>query len=68
MPEPDGIQTLHFIREDEGNANRQTPVVVLTANAIDGMREQYINDGFADYLSKPIEADKLEQVLGRFFN
>ena len=68
MPEPDGIQTLHFIREDEGNANRKTPVVVLTANVIEGMREQYINDGFADYLSKPIEADKLEQVLGRFFN
>ncbi len=68
MPEPDGIQTLHFIREDGSNINRETPIVVLTANALDGMKEQYIKEGFADYLAKPIEADKLEQVLGRFFS
>ncbi len=67
MPEPDGIQTLHIIREDKGNMNCDTPIVVLTANAIAGMREMYIKEGFADYLSKPVEVDKLERMLSRFF-
>lgn len=66
MPEPDGIQTLHMIRSDENNKNQDTPVVVLTANAVEGMKEQYLNDGFADYLSKPVEADKLEDILAKF--
>ena len=68
MPEMDGIQTFHYIRETDGCMNQQTPVIVLTANALDGMREYYMGEGFADYLSKPIEADKLEQVLGRLLN
>jgi len=68
MPEPDGIQTLHMIQEDKGNRNQRTPVVVLTANALEGMREQYLEEGFVDYLSKPVEADKMEEVIGRFFN
>lgn len=66
MPEPDGIQTLHMIREDSDNLNIDTPIIVLTANAIVGMRDQYINEGFADYLSKPVEVDKLEEMLERY--
>ena len=66
MPELDGIQTLHMIHEDIDNPNVNTPIVVLTANAIVGMREQYIKEGFADYLSKPIEVDKLEEMLERY--
>jgi len=66
MPEPDGIETFHMLQADNNNPNQNTPVVVLTANAIEGMKEQYLQDGFADYLSKPVEADKLEEVLGRF--
>lgn len=66
MPEPDGIQTLHMIVEDAANENRETPVIVLTANAVEGMKEQYMKEGFADYLSKPVEADKLENVLAKF--
>lgn len=67
MPEPDGIQTLHMIREDKENQNQSTPVVVLTANAIPGMKESYLKEGFSDYLSKPVEMDKLEKMLAGFF-
>ena len=66
MPEPDGVATLHLIREDDGNMNQETPIVVLTANAIVGMKEQYLEEGFADYLSKPIEVNKLEDILRQF--
>ena len=63
MPEKDGIETLHEIRSDEGNPNKNTPAVCLTANAISGAREKYINAGFDDYLTKPVDTDKLEKVL-----
>ncbi len=66
MPEPDGVQTLHLIRGDKDNQNRETEVIVLTANAIEGMREQYLAEGFADYLTKPIEAGKLEEMIARY--
>lgn len=68
MPEPDGVQTLHMIRDDNDNLNRETNVIVLTANAIAGMREQYLKEGFADYLSKPVEAKKLEETIAKFLN
>jgi len=66
MPEPDGIQTLHLICDDENNPNHDTPVVVLTANVIAGVKEQYMQEGFVDYLSKPIETEKLELVLEKY--
>jgi len=66
MPEPDGIQTLHLIRGDETNKNIETPVIVLTANAIVGMKEQYLAEGFAGYLSKPVEIDELEKMIIEF--
>jgi len=66
MPEPDGIQTLHMLREDKDNVNCDTKVIVLTANAIEGMREQYLDEGFEDYLSKPIEVLRLEEMLEKY--
>ncbi len=66
MPEPDGIQTLHMIQEDSDNANQDTPIVVLTANVIAGMKEQYLQEGFVDYLAKPIDVERLENVLGKY--
>ena len=66
MPEPDGIQTLHMLRGDKGNVNAKTKVIVLTANAIEGMREKYLAEGFTDYLSKPVEAVKLENMLAKY--
>ena len=66
MPEPDGIQTLHMLRDDNSNINCNTQVIVLTANAIEGMREEYLQEGFEDYLSKPVQVDKLESVLSKY--
>lgn len=63
MPVMDGVQTLHAIRELEGNPSRDIPVIALTANAVAGAREFYLKKGFQDYLTKPIEADKFEDML-----
>ena len=69
MPEMDGVQTFQEIkrmRQDiEGFANKDTPVVILTANAISGAKEQYLAQGFDDYLSKPIIPEKLESCIAR---
>ncbi|MBE7004042.1 MAG: response regulator [Ruminococcaceae bacterium] len=66
MPEKDGIETLHELRLQAENPNLQTPTVCLTANAISGAREQYLAEGFDDYLTKPIDADKLEEMLMQY--
>ncbi|MBQ9935371.1 MAG: response regulator [Lachnospiraceae bacterium] len=66
MPEMDGVETLHRIREDEENLNRQTKVIVLTANAVAGAREDYLKEGFEEYLTKPVVKEKLEEVVGRY--
>ena len=62
MPKMDGIETFHMIRDDEENINHDTPVVVLTANAIVGMRSSYLEEGFDEYLSKPVEQKDLLKV------
>ncbi len=63
MPVMDGVQTLHAIRALEGNPSRNIPVIALTANAVAGARELYLKEGFQDYLTKPIDADKFENML-----
>ena len=63
MPEMDGIETLHHIREVDNPAAKETPVIAFTANALSGVKEQYIGEGFTDYLSKPIRAKDLEEML-----
>lgn len=63
MPEPDGVQVLHKLKEKEDNLNYNTPVIVLTANAVAGIKEWYLQQGFDDYLSKPIAAEKLEHMI-----
>jgi len=65
MPKMDGVETLKRLREQSG-ANHLTPVIVLTANAVSGVREFYLEQGFDDYLSKPISATELEDLLLRF--
>ena len=66
MPRPDGIETLKLIREDAGSLNRDTTVIVLTANAIAGSRQIYLDAGFADYLTKPIESKVLEETVKKY--
>lgn len=63
MPDLDGVETLRRIRKDKTNPNCDTVVIALTANAIAGCREMYINYGFDEYISKPIEIDKLEGLM-----
>ena len=63
MPDKDGIETLQEIRKAEDNPNAGTPFVCLTANAISGAREQYLEAGFDDYLTKPIDSKKLEEMI-----
>ena len=65
MPGMDGIETLKLLRE-EGCVADGSVVIALTANAIVGAREMYLNSGFDDYLSKPIESAALENKLGFF--
>ena len=64
MPELDGVETLQLLRKED-NLNRDTKVLVLTANAIAGVAEQYEKDGFDGYLSKPLVIDDLEAMLGK---
>ena len=63
MPEMDGIQTFHAMQELEDNLNKDTPVVALTANAISGSREMYYKEGFDNYMSKPVDPGKLEEMI-----
>ncbi|MCR5097399.1 MAG: response regulator [Lachnospiraceae bacterium] len=63
MPDKDGIETFHELRGEADNPNVATPTICLTANAISGAREQYLAEGFDDYLTKPIDADKLEDTI-----
>ncbi len=65
MPAPDGIETLHMIRADENTLNRDTVAVVLTAKAVAGSRRMYIDEGFEDYLTKPLDSKVLEQTVKR---
>lgn len=60
MPKMSGVETLKKLKQ---LPNFSTPVVALTANAITGMREKYISDGFNDYLAKPIEKDEMIRVF-----
>ncbi|MCR4643689.1 MAG: response regulator [Lachnospiraceae bacterium] len=66
MPVKDGIETLREIKADWANPNRETPAVCLTANAISGAREEYLAAGFDDYLSKPIDPGRLEEMMLAF--
>lgn len=61
MPEMDGIHTLYNLKKRAKGFD--VPVVVLTANAIDGSREMYLREGFCDYLSKPINQVELDRIL-----
>ena len=65
MPEMDGIETLEKIKHMEHKC-MDTPIIVLTANAIEGMKEMYLEAGFTDYLSKPVSGGELEGMLAKY--
>ncbi|MCR4909195.1 MAG: response regulator [Lachnospiraceae bacterium] len=61
MPGMDGIETLKHLREE--GKNQTTPAIALTANAVSGARKLYLDAGFTDYISKPVDGVKLEKLL-----
>ena len=66
MPDKDGIETLQEMRACADIPNQKAPMICLTANAVSEMREMYLEAGFDDYLTKPIDTEKLEDMLLRY--
>ena len=66
MPEMDGLETFRRMRSNANHPNADTPVIVLTANVVSGAREKFLQEGFDDYLAKPIDSRKLESMLVQF--
>jgi CheY-like chemotaxis protein/HPt (histidine-containing phosphotransfer) domain-containing protein len=66
MPVMDGVECLHHIRERKEHPNVTTPIIILTANAIRGAREEYIQAGFTDYLPKPIQEREMQSMLLKY--
>ena len=65
MPEMDGIETLHKLKELNHNLSLDAPIIALTANAISGAKEMYLSEGFDDFITKPIVPEKLEAMLAK---
>ncbi|MGN0413197.1 MAG: ATP-binding protein [Lachnospiraceae bacterium] len=66
MPEMDGVETLKQIRELKTNQSKDAVIIILTANAVSGAREMFLQEGFDDYLSKPIIVAKLEKMIRNY--
>lgn len=66
MPKMSGVETLQKMKEELSDFD--IPVIALTANAITGMREKYLKDGFDDYLAKPINKEELNRIINTFLN
>lgn len=64
MPNMDGVETLHEIRK--AGLCGDTPIIMLTANAIKGAKEEFLNEGFTDYLTKPIIPNKLDDMITKY--
>jgi len=62
MPNKNGLEAMKSIKE----INNKIPIIALTANAVSGDKEKYINEGFDDYLAKPIDNDALKFVLNKY--
>jgi signal transduction histidine kinase/response regulator of citrate/malate metabolism len=68
MPEMDGIEAVSVIRRLDGRDPyfKQVPIIALTANAVSGMKEMFLERGFNDYLAKPVEMIKLHEILEKW--
>ena len=64
MPVTTGTETMHRLKE----AKLETPIIALTANALEGMREKYLKEGFDEYISKPIDKKELNRIIELFLN
>ena len=68
MPNMDGIETLNISKTLENNKCMDVPVIALTANAIVGAKEMYIEAGFDDYLSKPVKSEALMDIIEKYIS
>ena len=66
MPEMDGVEALHRMRQKPGAYFQSLPIIAFTANAIGGAREMFMEEGFDDFIAKPIELSVLERMLRRY--
>jgi len=66
MPRMSGIEAVRAIRKSEGIGGSHVPIIALTANALKGDEEKYLETGMDGYLVKPIQIPKLDDILGRF--
>ena len=66
MPEMDGVEATKIIREMNDEYYKKLPIVALTANAVSGVREMFIESGFNDFIAKPIELAALDRVLKKW--
>ncbi len=66
MPGMDGIEAVEIIRRDCGENGTAATIVALTANAMEGMREQFLQSGFQDFIAKPLDRRELNQLLLRW--
>lgn len=66
MPEMDGVEAVQIIRRDCGENGSRPVIVALTANAMEGVREKFLQNGFQDFIAKPLERETLNQVLAKW--
>lgn len=63
MPEMNGTEALNAIRKLNNGYYEAIPIVILTANAVSGAREEFMSEGFDDFLSKPVNIKAMEKIL-----
>ena len=66
MPDMDGVETLKQSALMQNNLSKDAVMIILTANAVSGAREMFLQEGFQDYLSKPIDVSKLEAMILKY--
>ncbi|MCL2819749.1 MAG: response regulator [Oscillospiraceae bacterium] len=68
MPDMDGIEATKKIREieDDSQIYKNLPIIALTADAVESKRDMFIENGLDDFISKPIDADKLNVILEKW--
>ncbi len=66
MPDMDGTEAMQHIRELENGLNKDTPFICLTADVVKGAKERYMEQGFDDYLTKPVDSEELEKLVRKY--
>ena len=66
MPEMDGVEATRIIRNECGENGQKAVIIALTANALQGAREMYLENGFDDFLSKPFDRKQLQELLEKW--